>query len=154
MLAVCFETKRCIGQFIDLITQGLSGIPEVSSGIPSRTQSPPLATNTAFGQSLGEMNGSCEKEAAFNIAKNCERVLSRDLRATFLGERVVARQDSCAMDASQETSMDQKKMKEWVEIWDYAGNSRFCGFIFGHHNSRDLFVFFESTVVGKDLKLG
>lgn len=45
-------------------------------------------------------------------------------------------------------------VKEWVEIWDYAGGVRFRGFIAEKNGSKALFVFFDNTVVGKDLKHG
>ncbi|GAB7348362.1 hypothetical protein MBLNU459_g6802t1 [Dothideomycetes sp. NU459] len=45
-------------------------------------------------------------------------------------------------------------VKQWIEIWDYAGGVRFRGFIADKNGRKALFVFFDNTVVGKDLKHG
>lgn len=45
-------------------------------------------------------------------------------------------------------------VKEWVEIWDYAGGQRFRGFVAEKEGERSMFVFFDNTVIGKDLKQG
>lgn len=43
---------------------------------------------------------------------------------------------------------------EWVEIWDYAGGVRFRGFVGEKDGDRALFIFFDRSVIGKDLKQG
>lgn len=43
---------------------------------------------------------------------------------------------------------------EWMEIWDYAGHVTFRGFIAEKDDQRAMFVFFDSSVIGKDLKQG
>lgn len=45
-------------------------------------------------------------------------------------------------------------VREWVEIWDYAGGVRFRGFVAEKDGARALFVFFDSSVIGQDLKQG
>lgn len=45
-------------------------------------------------------------------------------------------------------------VREWVEIWDYAGGLRFRGFVAEKDGSRALFIFFDNSVMGKDLKSG
>ena len=45
-------------------------------------------------------------------------------------------------------------VREWVEIWDYAGDCRFRGFVAEKDGTRALFIFFDSSVIGKDLKQG
>jgi len=75
---------------------------------------------------------------------------------TFLSEKKVVDQDSLAMGASTKDQFDSVDMKlqEWVELWDYLGDMRFRGFVGGHILDRSLFIFFESSAIGKDLKPG
>jgi len=42
----------------------------------------------------------------------------------------------------------------WIEVWDYAGGSSFRGFVGGDGEKKSLFTFFDSAVVGRDLKQG
>ena len=45
-------------------------------------------------------------------------------------------------------------VREYVEVWDYAGGARFRGFVAEKDGERALFVFFDKEVIGKDLKPG
>ena len=46
-------------------------------------------------------------------------------------------------------------VRQWLEIWDYAGGVRFRGFTAeGEQGHRTLFAFFDETVFGRDLKQG
>ena len=45
-------------------------------------------------------------------------------------------------------------IREYVEVWDYAGGARFRGFVAERGDERSLFVFFDREVVGLDLKPG
>nr|POE93429.1 hypothetical protein CFP56_19441 [Quercus suber] len=46
-------------------------------------------------------------------------------------------------------------VREYVEMWDYAGGTRFRGFLAEKpHNERSLFIFFDKEVIGRDLKPG
>lgn len=45
-------------------------------------------------------------------------------------------------------------VKEWIEIWDYAGGLSFRGFVGEKDGQKALFVFFDGSVIGKDLKQG
>ena len=45
-------------------------------------------------------------------------------------------------------------IKEYVEIWDYAGGARFRGFVADKLDDRALFIFLDKEVIGKDLKPG
>lgn len=40
----------------------------------------------------------------------------------------------------------------WLEMWDYVGGNSFRGFVGGDGSSKSLFAFFDSSVVGQDLK--
>lgn len=42
----------------------------------------------------------------------------------------------------------------WLEIWDYRGGCSFRGFVGGNGETKSLFAFFDSAVVGRDLKQG
>ncbi|KXL42054.1 hypothetical protein M433DRAFT_154178 [Acidomyces richmondensis BFW] len=45
-------------------------------------------------------------------------------------------------------------VREYMEMWDYAGGARFRGFVAEKEDERAMFVFFDNEVLGKDLKLG
>jgi len=45
-------------------------------------------------------------------------------------------------------------VEEWVEVWDYSGGLRFRGFVASQSGVKNLFVFFDHQVMGKDLKKG
>lgn len=45
-------------------------------------------------------------------------------------------------------------IKDYVEVWDYAGGARFRGFVAEKRDVRTMFVFFDKAVVGMDLKPG
>jgi hypothetical protein len=45
-------------------------------------------------------------------------------------------------------------VRDYVEVWDYAGGARFRGFVAEKDDERALFVFFDKEVIGKDLKPG
>lgn len=42
----------------------------------------------------------------------------------------------------------------WMEIWDYRGGCSFRGFVGGQGDRKSLFAFFDSSIIGKDLKQG
>ena len=45
-------------------------------------------------------------------------------------------------------------MDAWLEIWDYASGCSFRGFVGGNGDQKSLFAFFDSAVIGRDLKQG
>lgn len=45
-------------------------------------------------------------------------------------------------------------IRDYVEVWDYAGGARFRGFVAEKEDMRAMFVFFDREVVGMDLKPG
>ena len=45
-------------------------------------------------------------------------------------------------------------IREYVEVWDYAGGARFRGFAAEKEDERALFIFFDKEVIGQDLKPG
>jgi len=42
----------------------------------------------------------------------------------------------------------------WIEVWDYGGGCSFRGFVGGNGENKSLFAFFDSAVIGRDLKQG
>lgn len=45
-------------------------------------------------------------------------------------------------------------MDAWLEVWDYSSGCSFRVFVGGNGENKSLFAFFDSTVVGSDLKQG
>lgn len=45
-------------------------------------------------------------------------------------------------------------VKEYVEVFDYVGGLQFRGFVAEKGDERALFVFFENSALGADLKPG
>lgn len=45
-------------------------------------------------------------------------------------------------------------VKDYVEVFDYAGGLRFRGFIAEKDDERSMFIFFDEEVIGEDLKPG
>lgn len=42
----------------------------------------------------------------------------------------------------------------WLEVWDYVSGSSFRGFVGGNGHTKSLFVFFDSSVMGREQKQG
>jgi len=89
------------------------------------------------------------------------------MKAVFLGERKTTENGSKAMgmiaysppDESVNTHPyfpNQKSTgpNSWLEIWDYTSGCRFRAFVTGEGEKRCLFTFFDTNVVGQDLKKG
>ncbi|KAF2478303.1 uncharacterized protein BDR25DRAFT_299932 [Lindgomyces ingoldianus] len=153
--------------------------------MPSPPLSPPLsARHTSAAKSIsGERaHGG---GAAYTITEECERLFCETLRAVFLGEGNLARQDSLVLGVQNQysntnindygvhvrrhtdtkdetiTGLDLFEEKrglvgEWIEIWDYVGGNKFRGFVAEKDGSseRTMFVFFDGSVIGGDLKAG
>jgi Ornithine decarboxylase antizyme len=45
-------------------------------------------------------------------------------------------------------------MDAWIEVWDYSSGCSFRVFVGGNGENKSLFAFFDSAVVGSDLKQG
>ena len=45
-------------------------------------------------------------------------------------------------------------LTDWLEMYDYAGGTRFRGFVADGVTGRSMFVFFDQGVLGNDLKPG
>ncbi|KZF20103.1 hypothetical protein L228DRAFT_285477 [Xylona heveae TC161] len=147
ILASCYR--------VDVSSAGQSGVPEVSSGIPSPPASPPLAACNASYEQAGIKGHARKVGAAHTITEESERLFCGTLQAVFLGEREQSA-DSLVVGAHTnvaKTNRHERSITSWVEVWDYAGGTRFRGFVAGEIH-RSLFVFFDADAIGKDLKQG
>ena len=45
-------------------------------------------------------------------------------------------------------------VSNYIECWDYVGGNRFRGFVAGQGDEKTMFIFFDRTVIGGDLKAG
>ncbi|KAF2267435.1 hypothetical protein CC78DRAFT_457345 [Lojkania enalia] len=156
-------------------------------GMPSPPLSPPLAAMYASAAKISDTtnrNGWARRGgAAYTITEECERLFCGTLRAVFLGEGNLARQDPLVtgmqkynyagindygvavtpphidriMD-SPSPEMDglamEKGIKDWIEVWDYVGGNRFRGFVVEEDGEKSMFIFFDQSVTGSDLKAG
>ena len=139
--------------------QGHSGIPEVSSGIPSPPLSPPLAASLLRDESCSTESSKKLRKggAAYTITGECERLFCKILRATFLGERKAVKQDLLVLDAPKSIHANNTvghSVINWLEVWDYTGGIQFRGFITRNGSENGLFVFLSQEAVGRDLKPG
>ncbi|MCJ1369719.1 hypothetical protein MMC20_000931 [Loxospora ochrophaea] len=142
-------------------TQGPSGVPEVSSGglISATSPSPTTHASRTCSAFLTKSETAGGEEAAYTITEECERLFCEKLRAIFLGERKTVGQDSLVtgMRRSQRDYFVYAhvfRLEEWLEVWDYASNLEFRGFVGSNGDERSLVVFFDSSIVGHDLKPG
>lgn len=91
------------------------------------------------------------------------------MKSTFLGEEGFAGNNgSIGMGADAHSPPDERlnvynnysvtrrpdTIDAWIEVWDYVGGSSFRGFVGGAGEKKSLFAFFDSSVVGRDLKQG
>ncbi|KAL3424579.1 ornithine decarboxylase antizyme [Phlyctema vagabunda] len=107
--------------------------------------------------------------AAYHIRGECERLFCETMKTVFLGEGRAASNGSIVMGANAHSPPDERlnaykkgyfgtsrtgqHVDAWVEVWDYASGCSFRGFV-GGNNEKTLFTFFDSSVVGQDLKQG
>lgn len=105
------------------------------------------------------------KGAAHVIREECERLFCETMRVVFLGEEGrYTDNGSYDMIASKPVSGKNTlythekrqctKVGAYFEMWDYVGGSSFRGFVGGHGNKQGLFIFFEKSIIHKDLKRG
>jgi len=61
---------------------------------------------------------------------------------------------SPSADSAIDMAVPHSAVREWVEIWEYAAGLRFRGFVSDKNGLSTLFVFFDKSVIGPDLKNG
>lgn len=88
----------------------------------------------------------------------------------FLGERQLAPQQSLVIGATHNDNNNNNKgvnvseilrkravgrIQNFIEVWDYAGDTIYRGFVAADGNRRTLFVFFDNHIcAGQGLKSG
>ncbi|KAH8820908.1 ornithine decarboxylase antizyme [Xylogone sp. PMI_703] len=177
ILASCYvvdSSARLTGFHYSTTGAGGTGFPEVlgaSSGIPSPPSSPPLAAFTSANElalvssrkrDVEGRRKSRKEGATYTIRGECERLFCETMKAVFLGEGRAAASGSVVMGASNNYNSNNNGSKHqryrrnnidaWLEMWDYVGGNSFRGFVGGDGSSKSLFAFFDSSVVGQDLK--
>jgi hypothetical protein len=100
----------------------------------------------------------------------CERLFCKTMKTVFLGEEGHAGNNGfIVMGANTHSPPDERLdaytnyyghvnpgqgVDAWLEIWDYRGGCSFRGFVGGKGDSKSLFAFFDSSIIGRDLKQG
>ena len=108
--------------------------------------------------------------AAYHIREECERLFCETMKAVFFGEEGnAAHNGSIAMGTDAHSPPDEnvgafnkyyangkagQAMDAWLEVWDYSSGCSFRVFVGGNGETKSLFAFFDSAVIGSDLKQG
>ncbi|RWA07490.1 hypothetical protein EKO27_g7617 [Xylaria grammica] len=107
--------------------------------------------------------------ATFQIREECERFFCETMRAVFRGERDAVGNGSYLTGVhgvltppddypSPPSSLPRSGLNSavnatgWMEFWDYAGGASFRAFVAEKGDEKSLFAFFDSGLVGQDLK--
>jgi len=119
----------------------------------------------------GSKRKSRREGAAYHIREECERLFCETMKAVFLGEEgKAAYNGSIGMVTNAHSPADDsvtaynnyyfaygkagQAMDAWIEVWDYSSGCSFRVFVGGNGENKSLFAFFDSAVVGSDLKQG
>ncbi|KAH8685745.1 ornithine decarboxylase antizyme [Tricladium varicosporioides] len=124
----------------------------------------------------GRRKGSRKEGAAYYIRGECERLFCETMKDVFLGEEETSSSNSSiGMGAGINRVHSSEKLSSysqnyqnsyfgnaghgqsvdaWLEVWDYAGGCSFRGFVGGKGEDKALFAFFNSAIIGRDLKQG
>lgn len=99
-----------------------------------------------------------KEEAAYTIPGECERLFCDNMAAIFLGEGNFVRPESLGMDAldirPDEAKKERTCIQRWVEVLDYTSDAVYRGFVGSVGEEQTLFVFFEDSIPGCNLKTG
>ncbi|GAW21491.1 hypothetical protein ANO14919_110120 [Xylariales sp. No.14919] len=107
--------------------------------------------------------------ATFQIREECERFFCETMRAVFRGERNAVGNGSYLTGVHgvltppddyppPPSSLPRSGLNPavnatgWMEFWDYAGGASFRAFVAEKGDEKSLFAFFDSGLVGQDLK--
>ncbi|KAI1348905.1 ornithine decarboxylase antizyme [Xylaria sp. FL0043] len=112
--------------------------------------------------------------ATFQIREECERFFCETMTAVFQGERNSASNGSYLTGVHgaltppddyypptpppssslprSSGSHSSVNVKGWLEFWDYVGGASFRAFVAEKGDEKSLFAFFDSGLVGQDLK--
>ncbi|KAI0601639.1 ornithine decarboxylase antizyme-domain-containing protein [Biscogniauxia sp. FL1348] len=134
---------------------------------PKKRSSPTTINANANAISRASRRGG----ATLQIREECERFFCETMKSVFPGEGGMAGNGSyltggvqqCALTPpddyptppfsfSRRPSMSTVNVKGWMEFWDYAGGASFRAFVAEDGDEMSLFAFFDSGLVGCDLK--
>ncbi|KAI1389519.1 ornithine decarboxylase antizyme-domain-containing protein [Hypoxylon trugodes] len=110
--------------------------------------------------------------ATLQIREECERFFCETMKTVFQGEWNMVGNGSCLAGVNyaltppddyptpqsspkDNTNIDIKPtvyVNGWMEFWDYAGGASFRAFVAEDGDEKSLFAFFDSGLVGRDLK--
>ncbi|KAL1962198.1 hypothetical protein VTN77DRAFT_9919 [Rasamsonia byssochlamydoides] len=98
-------------------------------------------------------------EAAQTITEECERLFCDTLSALFLGERNRGQWRSLVVGAYHQnfrpdSVKNYRQIESWVELWDYANDAIYRGFVIDDSNGKTMFVFFEDRTSDHGIKTG
>ncbi|KAI0164478.1 ornithine decarboxylase antizyme-domain-containing protein [Hypoxylon sp. FL1284] len=161
-------------------TTGAAGLPSPPSSPPlaAITSSNQLALqpkNKKRSTNAAPINRSRRGGATFQIRGECERFFCETMKSVFQGEWNMAGNGSyltgvnCALtppdddystppssaSPDMDVGLDVKpavRVNGWMEYWDYVGGASFRAFAAEDGDERSLFAFFDSGLVGRDLK--
>lgn len=156
----------------------LSGVPEVKGqtpGLSSLRVNPSLVNLSSANKIIPSSNFNKydsnvsrnkyqRSGSTHNIQEECERLFCETMKVAFLGAGGrLTKNGSYAMSVGirgknmynlcQQTKKTSS-IGAYLVIWDYVSGCRFRGFFGGHGNEKSLFIFFEASVLQKDLKKG
>ncbi|KAL7623393.1 hypothetical protein AAE478_007075 [Parahypoxylon ruwenzoriense] len=161
--------------------KGLHYCTTGAAGIPSPPSSPPLAAITSSNELALQPKNSKKRSnntpisrsrrggATLQIREECERFFCETMKAVFQVEWNTAGNDSFltgvnyALTPPDDYIMPQSSFSNnttntavhingWMEFWDYAGGASFRAFVAEDGDEKSLFAFFDSGLVGADLK--
>ncbi|KAI9878720.1 MAG: hypothetical protein M1830_010680 [Pleopsidium flavum] len=154
----------CLESYSALVSiPNSTGIPEVPSGIPSpplRPSTSAYTTNTELTRTKKKSCGARGEGPAYTITEECGRLFCETLKTVFLGERTSVKQDLLVTGTHtidiphRRCDVPHGCVSDWLEIWDYAGDIHFRGFVADKADEKSLFIFFDDGLVRKDLKRG
>ncbi|KAK4548994.1 hypothetical protein LTR36_008767 [Oleoguttula mirabilis] len=103
---------------------------------------------------LVEKNTGLENSLVMDVQHNSSNMNS----ARDIPQHTITKHDLPTPSPSPDGRIYPKKegglIREYVEMWDYAGGTRFRGFVVEKEDERAMFVLFDKEVIGKDLKPG
>ncbi|KAI1826092.1 ornithine decarboxylase antizyme-domain-containing protein [Xylaria intraflava] len=156
----------------------ISGLPSPPSSPPlaaitssnelALQPKPKRSSDNAITTSLNRITTTSRRGGAtFQIREECERFFCETMRAVFQGERNAVGTGSCLTGVygvltppdhytptlpNANGPMPLATIKGWVEFWDYVGGASFRAFVAEKDGEKALFAFFDSGLVGRDLK--
>ncbi|KAI1140578.1 ornithine decarboxylase antizyme-domain-containing protein [Hypoxylon sp. FL0543] len=154
----------------------ISGLPSPPSSPPlaAITSTNELALqpkNKKRSPNAAPISRSRRGGATLQIREECERFFCETMKTVFQGEWNMVGNGSCLTGVNNygltppddyptpqsyfNDKIDTKPgvyVNGWMEFWDYAGGASFRAFVAEDGDEKSLFAFFDSGLVGRDLK--